>query len=112
VSWTSSRTARDFSHHTVKISRRAVNLPTENKQFILGQFPHCENRRFLFMFCIYFIKFTTRREIFTVRREKYLAVRELIQDTYRARSEAANPVLFKFNIKNENFKILNPSPDG
>jgi hypothetical protein len=29
-----------------------------------------------------------------------------------ARSEAANPILLNFNIKNENFKILNPSQDG
>jgi hypothetical protein len=34
--------------------------------------------------------------IFTVRGEKSLAVRELVQDTYRARSEAANPILFEF----------------
>jgi hypothetical protein len=27
---------------------------------------------------------------------KIFAVRELVQDTYRARSEAANPILFKF----------------
>jgi hypothetical protein len=40
--------------------------------------------------------FTAQREIFTVRGEKSLAVRELVQDTYRARSEAANPILFKF----------------
>jgi hypothetical protein len=89
LSWTSSRTARDFS-------RRAVNLPTKYKQFILRQFPHGENRRFLFMFCIDAIKFTSRREIFTVRREKSLAVRELVQNTYLAKSEAANPILYKF----------------
>jgi hypothetical protein len=34
---------------------------------------------------------------FTIRREKSLAVRELVQDTYQAEwSEAANPILFKF----------------
>jgi hypothetical protein len=46
------------------------------------------------MFCIDVIKFTTRREISTVRGEKSLAVRELVQDTYRARSEASNTILF------------------
>jgi hypothetical protein len=40
--------------------------------------------------------FTAQGEIFTERGEKSLAVRELVQDTYRARSEAANPILFKF----------------
>jgi hypothetical protein len=49
----------------------------------------------MFMFCIDVIKFTTQLEIFTVRREKSLAVRELVQqDTYRARNEVANTILF------------------
>jgi hypothetical protein len=34
-------------------------------------------------------------EIFTVWREKSFVVRELVQDTYWARSEAASPILFK-----------------
>jgi hypothetical protein len=59
---------------------------------------------FLFMFCFDVIKFTARREIFTVRGEKSLCLRELVQDTYRARSEAANPYFLNFYIKNENFK--------
>jgi hypothetical protein len=50
----------------------------------------------MFMFCIDIIKFTVRREIFTVLGEKSLAVRELVQDTYRARSEGANSILFQF----------------
>jgi hypothetical protein len=58
VSLTSSRTVRDFSHRTVKISHRAVNPPTKYKQFVIGGIPHRENRRFLFMFCIDVIKFT------------------------------------------------------
>jgi hypothetical protein len=33
---------------------------------------------------------------FTVRGEKYLSVRELVQDTCRARRKAANPILFEF----------------
>jgi hypothetical protein len=41
-----------------------------------------ENSRFLFMFCIDVIKFTARREIFTIRGEKSHAVKELVQDTY------------------------------
>jgi hypothetical protein len=40
-------------------------------------------------------RFTARGEIFTVWGEKSLAVRELVQDTYLARSEAANPIHFK-----------------
>jgi hypothetical protein len=47
--------------------------------------------------------FTPRGKIFTIRGEKSFAVRELVQDTYRERSEAANPILFNFNIK---IKIL------
>jgi hypothetical protein len=79
-----------------KISPRALNPPTKCKQFILSQFPHGENHGFLYMFCINIIKFTARGEIFTVRGEKSLAVQELVQDTYRARSEAANPIHIKF----------------
>jgi hypothetical protein len=56
---------------------------------ILSQFPHRENWRFLFMFCIDIITFT-------VQGEKSLAMQEIVQDTYRARSEVANPVHFKF----------------
>jgi hypothetical protein len=47
------------------------------------------------LFCIDAIKFTALREI-TVRGEKSLTVRELVQDTYRARSEVANTILFIF----------------
>jgi hypothetical protein len=86
----SFRTARDLSHRKVKIPRRAVNPPTEYKQFIISHLPHGENCRFLFMFCIDGIKFTTRWEIFTVRLEKFLAVLELVQSMYRARNETAN----------------------
>jgi hypothetical protein len=64
------------------------------------------------MFCLDIIKFTARREIFTVWGEISLAVREMVQDTYRDRSKAANPYFLNFNIKNENSKILNPSLDG
>jgi hypothetical protein len=88
-----------------KISCRVVNPQVECKQFILGRFSHGENRGFLFMFCINVIKFTAWREIFTVRGEKSLAVRELVQDTYRARSEAANTILFNHLNETEIFKI-------
>jgi uncharacterized protein YjbK len=60
----------------------------------MDKFPHGEISRVLFMFGIDAIKFIALREIFTVRREKSLAVGELVQDKYRARSEAANPILF------------------
>jgi hypothetical protein len=46
------------------------------------------------MFCNDVIKFTAQRELFTVQEEKSLALRELVQDKYRVRSEAANPILF------------------
>jgi hypothetical protein len=43
--------------------------------------------------------FTAHREIFTIREEKSLSERELVQDKYWARSEAANPMLFlKFKL--------------
>jgi hypothetical protein len=96
LSWTSSCTAR------CKIFRRAVNPPKEYKQFIISQFPNGENHIFLFMFCIDVIKFTARWEIFTVRWEKSLAMRELVQGMYWARN------FLNFNIENENFKISNP----
>jgi hypothetical protein len=64
------------------------------------------------MFCIDILKFTARRKIFTERGEKSLAVGELVRT--RTRLGAKRPTLYflNFNIKNENFKILNPSTDG
>jgi hypothetical protein len=60
------------------------------------------------MFSIDVIKFTARREIFTVRGEKSLALRELVQDTYRARSEAANTYFLTIEMKSKflKFKIV------
>jgi hypothetical protein len=63
----------------------------------------------MFMFCNDVIKFTARREIFTVRGEKSLAMRELVQDKYRAIG-ARRRTLYFLNIKMKSkflkFKIL------
>jgi hypothetical protein len=68
------------------------------------------------MFCIDVIKFTARREIFTVRQEKSLAVRELVRDTYQAIGAKRQTLYFltikikskflKLKFKIKNFKIL------
>jgi hypothetical protein len=39
-------------------------------------------------------------------------MRDLVQDTYRARNGTAKLYFLNFNIENENFKILNPAADG
>jgi hypothetical protein len=53
-------------------------------------------------------------ESFTVQREKYLAMQELVQDMYTTGLGAKWRTLYflNFNIKNENFQILNASLDG
>jgi hypothetical protein len=94
VSWTSSFMARDFSSPYGKISRRAVNLMTsmQNKNLC---FSPCRN--WLKINCLYsgWRIYSTARD-FYLTGKKSLAMRELVQDTYRARSEAANPILFRF----------------
>jgi hypothetical protein len=93
VSWTNSRTARDFSHPTVKTSHQAVNLMQmmQNKYKNLWFSPR---GNWLMINCLYSVGgFTAHREIFTVWWDKSLAVQELV-DTYRARNEAANTIIF------------------
>jgi hypothetical protein len=75
---------RFFSPYS-KISRCAVNLLTSLQNINI----------------VYNLVggFTAHREIFTIREEKSLSERELVQDKYWARSEAANPMLFlKFKL--------------
>jgi hypothetical protein len=57
------------------------------------------------MFCINVIKFTARWEIFTVRQEKYLTVRELVQERTGLGAKRQTLYFLNFNIKNENFKF-------
>jgi hypothetical protein len=87
VSVTSYHAVRDFSHRTVKISHRTVNLPTEYKQVVIGGILHGENRRFLFMFMSLNIPCSEK---------KSLTMRELVIDTFPPMNKAANNKLFKF----------------
>jgi hypothetical protein len=69
------------------------NPPTEYKQFIMSQLITSKqkinkNLRFSVVILCW--------NIYRLRWEKSLAVREIVQDTYRARNETANPILFKF----------------
>jgi hypothetical protein len=92
LSWTSSHTAKDFSPRTVNNLSpcgkfNAIDAKHKQKSAI---HPVQE------LGIVYTLVggFTAQREIFTIRGEKSLAVRELVQDTYRARREAANPIHF------------------
>jgi hypothetical protein len=95
---TSYRAVRDFSHRTVKISHRTVNLPTEYKQVVIGGIPHGENRRFFLCFASMSLNLPCSERFLPCGEKKSLTVRELVIDTFphgERLNEAANNKHFK-----------------
>jgi hypothetical protein len=92
---------RRFASHPVRV----LDKFPHGARFILSRFPHRENHGFLFMFCIDVIKFTARREIFTVRGEKSLAVSELVQDVPGEEPSGKQYTFLTIEMKSKFLKI-------
>jgi hypothetical protein len=98
----SNHPVKDLKFSFLKFKKYRVRRFAPRLVCVLHKFPHGE--RFFSLYgknlspCGKFndidAKHQQKSASLPVRKEKSLAVRELVQDTYQARSEAANTILF------------------